>query len=194
MRRFMVALTAVAVGLMTACASGQGATPRPRPASTYAMASPAPYAKIDLQFVGRVYVYVDEALMLARLAATRSANPHIAQLAAELSTVQQGNVQQLSGWLRQWGKKPPGMPLSPADGSWPGLATASQIARVARLSRVTFDHKFLKLLIADQRGELAVGTTEQEGGKFGPARQLASQIVSGSTLAIVRMMHLLRQP
>jgi uncharacterized protein (DUF305 family) len=185
-------MTAVIVGLIAGCSTGHGAASPPRPAHAPPMARPAPYSKIDLRFVDRAYVYTDDALMLARLAATRPADPRIAQLAAGLRTVQQGNVQELSGWLLRWGKKPPTMPVSSAGGSWPGLATASQIKRMGRLSSAAFDRKFLKVIIADQRGELSAATIEQEGGTFGPGRQLASQIVSTSTLAIVRMTQLLK--
>lgn len=193
MRRLMMAVVAVTVGLTTACSAGHGATPPLRPSSAHHVGSPAPYSKIDLEFVDRSYVYMHDALMLAQLAHRRSANPQVVRLAAALSTVQQGNLQELSGWLLRWGKQPPALPFSSPGGNWPGLATASQISRAASLSSVAFDQEFLKLTIADQRGELAAGTIEQEGGTFGPARQLASQIVSSSTLGIVTMTQLLRQ-
>jgi uncharacterized protein (DUF305 family) len=190
-----MATVVAALGITSGCGnSGHGATAAPpRPAVTYHMASPVAYTAADLTFVDRASVYLDDALMLARQAGTRSADPEIRQLAAGLRTVQQDNVQQLSGWLRQWGKRPSGLAVPDASGSWPGLPTDVQMKRLAQLKPASFDRAFLKLIIADQRGVLAASTLEQEGGAFGPARQLAAQIVASSALAIVRMKQLLKQ-
>ena len=191
----MAAVVVAGVCVMAGCgASGQDATaPPPRPTGSYHMGSPAAYTAADLNFVDRAYVYVDDALIIARQAPSRSADPQIRQLAAGLSTVQQGNLQQLSGWLWQWGKKPPALPASDLGGSWPGLPADIQIKRLSQLKAAAFDRAFLRLIIADQQGALAAATPEQERGRFGPARQLAAQLAASSTLAIVHMRQLLRQ-
>lgn len=188
-----VTLVAVAAVLTGCGGPGHGAALPPGPASSHHMAAPAAYRAADVTFADRTYVYLDDELVLAGLAATRSGDPQVRQLAGGLRTVQQSNVQQLSGWLQQWGKGLPGIPASDTGGSWPGLPTHAEISQLAQLSPASFDRAFLKLLIADQRGALAAAVQEQEGGAFGPARQFAAQIVSGGSLAIMRLTQLLIQ-
>jgi uncharacterized protein (DUF305 family) len=189
----MTAVVVAGTCLMPGCAHpGHGAAmPRPRSVGSFQMASPAAYSTADLSFVDRTYVYVDDALIIARQASSGSVDPQLRELAAGLITVQQGNLQQLSGWLRQWGKKPPARPASDAGGRWPGLPADIQIKGLARLKAAAFDRAFLTLIIADQQGALAATTAERERGAFGPARQLAAQMAASSTLAIVHMRQML---
>jgi uncharacterized protein (DUF305 family) len=156
------------------------------------MASPPAYTATDLRFVNRALVYMNSALTLTGAPGIRS-DPQIAQLAAGLRTSQQGSMQQLSGWLRQWGRRPPEIPTSPAPGSWPGLASRTQIKQLGRLPPTDLTSKFLNLIVADQQGVLAAATMEQEAGAFGPARQLAAQLVASTTLTIVNIRQMLKQ-
>jgi uncharacterized protein (DUF305 family) len=154
------------------------------------MASPPAYTATDLQFVNRALVYTSDALTLTGEPGLRS-DPKVAQVAAGLRTSQQGIMQQLSGWLRQWGRKPPKIPASPTRGTWPGLASSAQIEQLRQLPPTAVASKFLNLIIADQQGVLAAATLEQERGEFGPARQLAAQLVASTTLTIVNLKQML---
>lgn len=192
LRPGVLVIAAVAVAAVSGCGNpGHRAAPVPaRSGSAYHMASPPAYTATDLQFVNRALVYMNNALTLAGEPGVRS-DPQVAQLAAGLRTSQEGNLQQLSGWLRRWGRKPPKAPASPTQGTWPDLASSTQIHQLAQLSPTAFRSQFLKLVVADQQGVLAAATLEQESGAFGPARQLAAQLVASSTLTIASMRQML---
>ena len=155
------------------------------------MPSPAAYKVVDLQFADRLYEYVSAATATAALAKGRTSAPQLLQLATGMGVETQGIKQELLGWFSQWGKKPP--TGAAALIGWPGLRWQAQVRQLAHLRGTAFAQEFLNMVIANQHGALDAATIEQEGGVFGPARQLASQIVSSSTLAIVHSRQLLRE-
>lgn len=183
-----------AMGILSACAvSGHPATTAPtRPAPAYHMASPVAYTMADVQFADRMAAYLNGALAISGQARARSSNPQVLELALGTGAELRGQLQQLLGWYAQWGKKPPGS--AAAVHGWAGVPSQAQIRQLAALRGPAFDHAFLELITADQQGVLGVATLEQEGGTFAPARQLAAQLVSGSTLAIVRLKQMLKPP
>jgi uncharacterized protein (DUF305 family) len=154
------------------------------------MASPPLYKLADVQFADRMYLYVSGALSISAQARGRASDPRVLQLASGMSSEMSGSKQELLGWFSAWGKSPPG-PLPRSDRGWPGLPSQAALRQLRTLRGSTFDRMFLKLVIADQQGILGAATLEQEGGVFGSARQLASQLVSSSTLTIVHMKQLL---
>jgi uncharacterized protein (DUF305 family) len=187
-----LAISVVVPFLLAGC-SGSGhpaAAESPRPSFTYHMASPPAYKLADVQFADRVYLYVSGALSISAQARGRALDPRVLQLASGMSSELSGSKQELLGWFSAWGKRLPGG-VSPSARGWPGLPSQAAVRQLEALRGSAFDRMFLKLVIADQQGMLAAATLEQEGGVFGSARQLASQLVSSSTLTIVHMKQLL---
>jgi uncharacterized protein (DUF305 family) len=155
------------------------------------MASPPAHNAADLQFAGQMYVFASDAVLIASQARGRSADPQIALFAQGLRTVQVSTAEEVSSWFRMWGKPVP-RNSDAAIRSTGGVPSSAQLRELAAARGPAFDRAFLKLIIADQQGALAAATLEQEGGAFGPARQLAAQMVSSSTLAIVRLDQMLK--
>jgi uncharacterized protein (DUF305 family) len=201
-RRALIGLSAV---LITAC-SGAGHTGRQpaagaagHPASGQAsqrpaavrMASPAAFRPLDLEFADRLYGYGSAAVQLAAQGSTHHAAQAVRQLAAGMQQVQEGYLRELAGWLRQWGQPLPA-PTGPGPAGGRALApSAAQVRQLSRLAGARYDRLFLRLLTADLRGSLQAALAEQQGGGFGPGRQLAAEVVSGSTAVIVTMRSML---
>lgn len=159
----------------------------------YHMARPAASTAVDVQFIARMYQYCKDALALALAAQAkgRAASNRIAEFAAGMREVQTGNFQELSEW-RALLENSSSRNLKPSYQGWPGMPASGQISRLSALTGKPFDRAFLELMIADQQDALHVATLEHGGGRYGPALQFADQIVSSSTLLIVRMRQMLR--
>jgi uncharacterized protein (DUF305 family) len=190
MKRILAVLGVIVLSL-TGCASsghGHAASSRPsHPASFYRMASPPAYKALDLQFTGRLYLLRSEALQMARQAIKIGYSPAVRQFASGLLSVQQGEMTKLTGWLTQWRVPLPQASKLAEEGSWKLSPSQAEVSDLRALTGAAFDRRFLELVITEQQGALALATVEQEGGGFGPARQLASEIVASSTATIVAM-------
>jgi len=197
-----------ALGLVTGC-SGQGGPAAARSpqqgrsassgpsasgasrANSVHMASPAAYKVADVQYADRMNAYVNGALTLSAQAQGRTTDPVILEFAKGMAVELGGSHQQLTDWFAQWGSKSSAGSAAALRG-WAGIPTSASERGLAAESGITFERAYLRLIIADQQGMLSASTLEQEGGAFGPARQLADQIVSSSTLAIVRVNQMLK--
>jgi uncharacterized protein (DUF305 family) len=185
----------VAVLSLTGCAgAGRVASAKPsHPASFYRMASPAAYKALDLQFAERLYLLRGEALQMARQALSQGYSPAVRQFADGMQTVLQGEVATLTDWLTQWRKPLPKASRLDENGTWELQPSRTAVSHLRTLSGPSFDRQFLQLEITEQQGALTLATVEQEGGGFGPARQLASEIVASSTATIVSMRTMLQR-
>jgi uncharacterized protein (DUF305 family) len=193
MRRtaIMVALLVMLAG----CSAGGGTHPRPatRPASAYHMLSPVAYQPLDLEFASELYVYSGLALQLVRQARADSLGPVIRQFDHGMAEVQAGYAQELSGWLRQWNQPLPDVDAPPRVFASELSLTSGDVSELGTFSGPEYAVKFLDALISDEQGALRIATAEQEGGGYGPGRQLATEVVAGSTATIVTIRSMLHQ-
>lgn len=184
---------AIRVAVVAASLAGCGGTMHPAgppgPSSAARRVTSPAHKAADVTFADRLTAYSRGALALAGEARGRASDPSMLELAAGLRTVQQGDAQEVADWFRAWGLRPPGAATA---GGPAGVPSAAQLSHLSVLTGPAFDRAFVKLVIADQQGALHAATAEQQTGSYAPARQLATQIVSASALAIVRLKHLLK--
>jgi uncharacterized protein (DUF305 family) len=193
MRR--TALAAVLLLVLVGCSASSTAQHRPttRPASAYHMFSPSAYQPLDLEFANELYVYSGLALQLVRQAKAGSLVPAIEEFDQGMAAVQAGYTQELAGWLRQWNRPLPDVAAPPKDLASRLSLTAGDVTTLGALSGKQYAVEFLNALISDEQGALAIATSEQESGGYGPGRQLATEVVAGSTGAIVTLHSILHQ-
>ncbi|WP_241841467.1 DUF305 domain-containing protein [Pseudofrankia sp. BMG5.36] len=89
-----------------------------------------------------------------------------------------------------------GMPMATttptASGpSMDGMMSAQDMAKLAAASGRDFDRMFLTMMTAHHNGAVAMATTEERDGRYGPARQLATSIRTSQTAEITEMNGLL---
>ena len=76
-------------------------------------------------------------------------------------------------------------------GDMPGMLTDEQLADLEAAAGPAFDEMFLEAMIDHHTGAIQMAQTEQEGGAFAEAIDLAEQIEQAQTEEIDRMRALL---
>jgi uncharacterized protein (DUF305 family) len=192
MRRIMI--IAALLLAVAGCSSGGRASGQPTATTTpaYHMASPAPHKQQDLKFANELYLYVALAAQLMKQPKAGTLPPAIRQFDQGLTEAQAGYFQEVTGWLRQWNQSLPDVGAPPGPLSPDFSLSVSDVRKLNAKSGQGYAVGFLNLLLSDQQGALQVAATEQEGGGYGPGRQLATEVVEGNTAAIVTIRSMLR--
>ena len=191
----IAAAALAALVTVTACSgSGNQAT---SPSSTSAGASAAssspsanqPHNQADVTFAQNMIPHHQQAIQMSDvLLGKQGIDPRVTQLANDIKAAQGPEIQQMQGWLSQWGvptmSMPPGMTMS---GMLPDQAmTALQDAQGADASR-----QFLTGMIQHHDGAIAMAQDEIKSGKYPPAITLAHSIVTSQQQQITTMQGLL---
>jgi uncharacterized protein (DUF305 family) len=193
-------LARVAVALLltlpaiAACGSDDSAQPT---------AEQAAFDHADVAFAQSMIPHHDQAVLMAKLAATRSDNTDVRRLAKKIIAAQQPETATMKSWLRSWGE--PEMagedgtahPLSTGEmpsmnQDMPGMAADADLAKLKAASGRAFDRLFLTLMIAHHRGALAMADIEKAQGKFPAAVQLARAVLRTQGGEIAMMQKLLK--
>ena len=135
-------------------------------------------------------------------------DPQVVSLATEIKAAQSPEIEQMKGWLSQWGvsttttsSPTSGMPGMPghdmSSGDMPGMSSgrgmmseqdmaALQNAQGAEASRL-----FLTQMIEHHKGAITMAQQEIDGGQFPAAIALARSIVSSQQQEITDMQGML---
>jgi uncharacterized protein (DUF305 family) len=167
-RRLLPALAAALAVLLPlpGCGTvreGEPATPAAAPSVSRG------FDAADVTFVRTLVPHHRQGIEIARIAAERSARPHVKILAEAIVATQEDETVRLAGWLRSW--------QQPAiTGS---AAPASSERRIAALRKVAgrdVDRRVLTLLIAHQQEAVAIAQAESRAGRNINALAFAEQI------------------
>lgn len=167
-------------------------------------ASPAgPHNQADVTFAQMMIVHHRGAIEMADLAPTRAASDKVKQLAAKIKAAQAPEIEQMSGWLTDWGTGPAasssamggmsGMDHgSSTSSAMPGMMSGEQMTQLTAATGAAFDKMFLQLMIAHHQGALEMSKTEKTSGQNPDAQALADSITSSQTAEIATMQELLK--
>lgn len=155
----VIALGLLAMGGGLAVALGIG---RDDPPST---------ESVDAGFARDMSAHHLQGVEMANLAADRSQDPEIWQLAFDISSTQTNQVGRMQGWLILWGlsisggqsmawmEEAAGHDMSSMEAGsglagslMPGMATEDELAELRALSGSAFDVQFLRLMIRHHQG------------------------------------------
>ena len=126
---------------------------------------------VDAGFARDMSAHHLQGVEMANLAADRSQDREVRQLAFDISSTQTNQVGRMQGWLTLWGlsissgqsmawmDRASGHDMSSmgagsgvADSLMPGMATEDEIAELRGLSGSAFDTQFLRLMIRHHQG------------------------------------------
>jgi uncharacterized protein (DUF305 family) len=192
--KFALALL-LALSVTAACGSDNSAEPTSR--------EQAAFNQADVAFAHSMIPHHDQAVLMAKLVATRTGNAEVRQLAEKIIAAQQPETATMKSWLQSWGehgmagKDDTAHPMSTGGTAsmgedMPGMADDADLARLKASSGATFDHLFLTLMIAHHQGALAMARTEAAQGRFPAALQLARAVLQTQGEEIATMRRLLR--
>ncbi|WP_043657281.1 DUF305 domain-containing protein [Nocardia thailandica] len=197
-------VTAVAVATAaTLFAAGCGDDSAPAPAATSNTTTPAPtgtqaaaYTEADVTFLQMMYPHHAQAVEMARLVPSRSQNPELIALAANVEKAQAPEMEQITTLLTGWGKPAPTADMGHGGHgghTMSGMMTADQMTALAAASGPAFDRMWLEMMIDHHLGAVEMAKTELAAGVNTEARALATAIVADQEKEIAQMRAMLAQ-
>jgi uncharacterized protein (DUF305 family) len=204
-RRAALAATAVASALVLAACGGGGdggGADRPDAASGAEKSRTAHNAQ-DVSFAQGMIPHHQQALEMAEVAADRASSAQVKDLAARIEKAQDPEIRTMSGWLKAWGvdvpSAAPGMDPSGNSGhsghsgmaGMAGMMDEEDMDKLSKASGKAFDTLFLTLMVEHHEGAVEMAETEKAKGAYGPATELAGDVVTAQTAEIEEMNKLL---
>ena len=202
MHKRVLALPAVGLAalLVAGCGSDDDATSAApsmtgMPSSSASASVSAEHNDADVMFAQMMIPHHQQAVEMAKMAATRAADPEVKSLAAKIQTAQDPEIQTMTGWLTAWGAAmPTAMPgMEGMDmPSMPGAMSEADMKKLESLSGAAFDKEFLTSMVAHHKGAITMAEEEQKNGKNPDAVALAKKIVTDQTAEISEIQKLLQ--
>lgn len=181
---------------LTACGSDDAAPPRPsltvppQPDDGRVVQEDVHNAQ-DAAFASDMIIHHRQAITMAQLVPGRSRNENVVRLARRIETTQAAEVQQLSRWLTEWGKRVPAPSATTVGYTLPGSVSAAQLRTLQATSGEAFDRSFLTLMISHHEGAVTQARDQVRAGADERARGLAEDILVAQTTEITEMRILL---
>lgn len=201
-RRAALAAAGAALAVtLSACGSssstGSSASPAGHstaPASSAAGSSVQAHNTADVTFAQSMIPHHQQAVAMAKMGSGQAHSADVKQLAAQIQTAQDPEIQTMTGWLTSW-HQPTSMSGMGGDGmsSMPGMMSDTDMAALGALSGQAFDRQFLTMMTAHHSGAIEMARTELAQGSYPPAKNLASSIIADQTAQIAKMKTLLNQ-
>jgi uncharacterized protein (DUF305 family) len=207
--RNRAALTATVVGgliLLSACGGGSGASgghdmsgmsssSAPATSSGAAQSGQAAANEADATFATKMIPHHAQAVEMAKLAATRASSAEVKELARDIEGAQQPEIDQMTSWLKAWGKPVPDTSMSGMDhggmNHGDGMMTAAEMQQLENAKGAEFDRLFLTLMIKHHEGAIAMAKQEEQNGRNPDAVALAKKIAQDQTAEIATIKGLL---
>lgn len=204
-RRTTAALSTLAVGLtlsLGACGDDEpedGSAEPTNQSSATPSAGPSDsatgeHAAADVEFASQMIPHHAQAVQMVEMADEREdLSPQFEQLLDDIEDTQEREINQMAGWLEEWGETVP--PTEAADdsghgshsGGDMGMMTAEDMDELMRTPDAAFEGLWLTMMIEHHEGAIAMAEAQQENGQYPPAVELAQQIVTSQKAEIQKM-------
>ncbi len=182
-------LTVVAVAAMSLLLAGCGGS---HDMDDMGMATPSGTSgasAADAMFAQMMIPHHEQAVEMSTLAETRASSPEITELAAEIKAAQQPEIDQMTGWLEEWGMPVmSGMDAMDEHGGhgMSGMLTADQMQQLADAQGPEFDRLFAEFMILHHEG--AIDMAEDVVDSKDPrVATLAAEIISTQAEEIAQL-------
>ncbi|MFE2643278.1 DUF305 domain-containing protein [Streptomyces nigra] len=200
-RRAALGTTAVTAALvLAACGSDNGSdtgSGTQTSASAGAEDTAGAHNDQDVSFAQDMIPHHQQAIQMSRMAASQASSAEVKDLAARIEKAQDPEIETMSGWLESWGEdvpsSMPGMDHGGHSGSsdMPGMMDTEDMDELMAASGKGFDTMFLTMMVEHHEGAVEMATTEKDKGRYGPAKELADDIITAQNAEIEEMNKLL---
>lgn len=134
-----------------------------------------------------------QAVEMSTLAETRTTNPEVLALAAEIKAAQAPEINQMAAWLKEWGLPVPSSTSdmeAHADHGMKGMLTEEELAQLANSKEADFDQLFAEFMILHHEGavEMAEDVINSQDERV---RLLAMEIIKTQNDEIERLQEIL---
>ncbi|MBW0109202.1 DUF305 domain-containing protein, partial [Pseudonocardia sp. KRD-182] len=183
----LLAATAVAGLALAGCASGADtAAPGSTGSGSSTAAAQTTQNDADVTFAQGMIPHHRQAVEMAELAAGRSENPEVLDLAARIGAAQGPEIETMTGWLQEWGAEVPaegdmgdmgGMAGMGSGEGMGGMMTPEQMQGLEQATGAAFDRMFLEMMVGHHRSAVEMAQVELDEGADPEALALAQTII-----------------
>jgi uncharacterized protein (DUF305 family) len=180
--------TVVALGLTAACGddADSGSPSASRTASNGDVFNDA-----DVAFATDMIPHHAQAIQMVTLTDTRTLDPAVAQLAANIRAAQSPEVETMVDWLTAWGEEVPETSLDHSHGDhdldempdmsgedMPGMMSPDEMQELSQAPDTEFRDQWLRMMKEHHEGAVEMARTEIAEGAFPDAVALARSIIT----------------
>ena len=155
----------------------------------------------DVAFATQMIPHHAQALEMVDLTTGRKLSPELSALAEQVREAQAPEIEQMTGWLTEWGEEVPatsrdhanaghdmGDMDSDLDQDMPGMMTSEDMEGLEALRGPEFESRWLQMMVEHHEGAIAMARAQQAGGHYQAAIDLAGTIVAaqGEEIAQIR--------
>ncbi len=139
---------------------------------------PMSSAPFDAQFIDSMTEHHRGAITMAQQALKESQRPEIKQLAQNIITTQQQEIDQMAAWRKQW------YPDVQRTG---GMGMAMGDMQVSGDTSTPYDQRFITAMIAHHQGAIAMAKEAQTKAQHPEVRQLADAIIKAQQAEVAQL-------
>jgi uncharacterized protein (DUF305 family) len=147
----------------------------------------------DAMFAQHMIPHHTQAIEMSdTLLAKQGIDPRVTELANQIKAAQGPEIQQMQGWLTQWGA--PSIPPTSGHGGMPGMSgimSEQDMTALKDAKGVDATKLFLTQMIAHHEGAITMAQSEIKDGQYPPAVEMARAIVTTQQQEIDTMKGLL---
>lgn len=166
--------------------------------STVAIPADAVFNATDVGFAQGMIPHHAQAIEMAEMALEKTESAEVRSLATAIKAAQQPEIDELSGWLQDWGQTVPetseggAHDMSGTSGMMmSGMMSSTDMESLDKSEGVEFDRMFLEMMILHHEGAISMAEDEVADGKFANAKAMAQTISSTQQTEISEMEALL---
>ncbi|MEN4477961.1 DUF305 domain-containing protein [Mycolicibacterium cosmeticum] len=198
------AAVAAAVTLAACSNSTPAAGPSPAATSTSAAPSAAAHNHADVMFAQMMIPHHQQAIEMSDMVLGKQGiDPKVTDLATQIKAAQGPEIDQMKGWLSQWGTPSmapsssmpgmgmPGMDMPGMGMHGEGMMSEQDMAALQNAQGVAASKLFLTQMIAHHQGAITMAETEIQTGQFPDAIALANNIKTSQQKEIQTMRSIL---
>ncbi len=196
-----VAMAAASVLVLGGCGSdAPTSSPLPGPEASTLGA----FNQADVDFAQDMIPHHQQALIMSDMALQAASTDELRALAQRIKDAQSPEIEQMTGWLDDWGQVVPDLEAlghmmmghgdDDASNDMPGMMTVKQMRQLNQLmvdSDLAFDQMWVEMMILHHEGAIEMAQTQQADGQNEDAVALAEAIEEAQTAEIAEMEQLL---
>lgn len=147
-------------------------------AAATAASADAAFNDADVSFAQGMIPHHQQAIEMAKLAATRASDADVKKLAEQIETAQSPEITTMTGWLTAWGKPTAAPSMGNMDMGDTGMMSDADMTELKAASGTAFDKQFLTMMIAHHQGAITMAKDELAKGSNSDAKTLAQKIIT----------------
>jgi uncharacterized protein (DUF305 family) len=196
-----VAMAAASVLVLGGCGSdAPTSSPLPGPEASTLGA----FNQADVDFAQDMIPHHQQALIMSDMALQAASTDELRALAQRIKDAQSPEIEQMTGWLDDWGQVVPDLEAlghmmmghgdDDASNDMPGMMTVKQMRQLNQLmvdSDLAFDQMWVEMMILHHEGAIEMAQKQQADGQNEDAVALAEAIEEAQAAEIAEMEQLL---